>query len=178
MDFHANDTAHRERNIWSLLLISDGGAVVLRMDWKAIYSIEDLLLFFMLVTVLCSSEVYSLQMHLFDIDGQVVIVACKTFSFPITAPFSTWSHKNTYRCALSVRHRFTYLTACFTAVSKRNVHWVALKHRLNTWTLARFYYVDLDTYFCVFIKLLQKRIAVVQNSNIRGLSLKVNALSC
>ncbi len=41
-----------------------------------------------------------------------------------------------------------------------------------------FLYVDLDTYFCVFIKLLQKRIVVVQNSNIRGLSLKVNALSC
>ncbi len=102
--FHANDTAHRERNIWSLLLFSDGGAVVLRMDWEAIYSIEDLLLFFMLVTVLCTSEVYSLQMYLFDIDGQVVIVACKTFSFPITAPFSTWSHKNPYRCALSVRH--------------------------------------------------------------------------
>ncbi len=91
---------------------------------------------------------------------------------------ATWSHKNTYLCQLSVRHRFTYLTARFTAVSKRNVHWLALKHRLNTWTLARFYYVDIGTYCCAFIKLLQKRIAAVQNSNIWGLSLKVNALSC
>ncbi len=54
---------------------------------------------------------------------------------------------------------------------------VTLKHRLNTWTLARFYYVDIGTYCCVFITLLQKRIAAVQNSNVRGLSLKVNALS-
>ncbi len=90
----------------------------------------------------------------------------------------TWSHKNTYLCALSVRHRFTYLTARFTTVSKRNVHWVALKHRFNTWTLVHFYYVYIGTYCCVFITSLQKRIAVVQNSNIRGLSLKVNALSC
>ncbi len=55
-----------------------------------------------------------------------------------------------YLCALSVRHRFMYLTARFAAVSKRNVHWVALKHRLNTWTLACFYYVDIGTYCCVF----------------------------
>ncbi len=81
-------------------------------------------------------------------------------------------------CALSVRHRLKYLTARFAAVSKRNVHWVALKHRLNTSTLARFYYVDIGTYCCVFITFLQKRIAAVQNSNIRGLSLKVNAQSC
>ncbi len=30
-----------------------------------------------------------------------------------------------------VRNRFTYLTARFTSVSKRNVHRVVLKHRLN-----------------------------------------------
>ncbi len=90
----------------------------------------------------------------------------------------TWSHKNMYLCALSVWHRFTYFTARFAAVSKRNVLWVALKHRLNTWTLARFYYVDIGTYCCVFIALFQVRTAAVQNSNIRGLSLKVNALSC
>ncbi len=88
--------------------------------------------------------------------------------------FWTWSHKNKYLCATP----FTYLAARFAAVSKRNVHWVALKHRLNTWTMAHFYYVDIGTYCCVFITLLQKRIAAVQNSNIRGLSLKVNALSC
>ncbi len=79
-----------------------------------------------------------------------------------------------YLCALSVRHRFMYLTARFTTVSKRNVHWVALKHRFNTWTLAHFYYVDIGTYWCVFIKLLQKHIVSVQNSNIQ---LKMNALS-
>ncbi len=71
-----------------------------------------------------------------------------------------------------------YLTAHFAAVSKINVHWVVLKHRLNTWTLAHIYYIDIGTYCCVFITLLQKRIASFQNSNIRGLSLKVNALSC
>ncbi len=92
--------------------------------------------------------------------------------------YTTWSHKNTYLCALSLWHRFMYLTARFAAVSKRNVQWVALKHRLNTWTLAHFYYVDIGTYCCVFITLLQKCIAAVQNSNIRGLSLKVNALLC
>ncbi len=102
---------------------------------------------------------------------------------------TTWSHKNLSLCALSVHHRFTYLTAHFAAVSKRHVHWVALRHRLNTWTLARFYYVDIGmyccvfyvdivTYCCVFIMLLQVRTAAVQNSNIRGLSLKVNTLSC
>ncbi len=55
-----------------------------------------------------------------------------------TRIITTWSHKNTYLCALSVRHCFTYLTGRYAAVSKRNIHWVALKHRLNTWTLARF----------------------------------------
>ncbi len=90
---------------------------------------------------------------------------------------TTWSQKNTHLCALSVRHRFMYLTARFTAVSKRNVHWVALKHRFNTWTLAHLYYVDIGTYCCVFITLLQKHIVAVQNSNIRGPSLKMNALS-
>ncbi len=77
-----------------------------------------------------------------------------------------------------MRHRFMYLTASFTAASKRNVHWVALKHRLNIWNLARFYYVDIGTYCCVFITLLQKSFAAVHNSNIWGLSPKVNAQSC
>ncbi len=52
-----------------------------------------------------------------------------------------------------------YLTARFAAVSNRNVHWVAIKHGLNMWTLARFYYVDIGTYCCVFITLLYVRIA-------------------
>ncbi len=54
----------------------------------------------------------------------------------------------------------------------------ALKYRLNMWTLACFYYLYIGTYCCVFIKLLQVRIAAVHNSNICDLSLKVNALSC
>ncbi len=90
---------------------------------------------------------------------------------------ATWPHKNTYLCALSVRHRFMYLTARFASVSKRIVQWVALKHRLNTWTLAHFYYLDIGTY-CCFYYVIQKSIAAIQNSNIRGLCLKVNALSC
>ncbi len=40
------------------------------------------------------------------------------------------------------------------------------------------YYVDIGTYCCVFITLLEVHIAAVQNSNIWGLSLKMNALSC
>ncbi len=64
----------------------------------------------------------------------------------------------------------------FAAVSKRNIHLVALKYRLNMWTLAHFYYIDIGTYCCVFIALLQKRIAAVQNSNIQDLSLKVKLM--
>ncbi len=90
--------------------------------------------------------------------------------------YPTWSHKNTYLCALSVRHCFMYLTARFAAVSKRNVHWVALKQVKYVNPLTFFYYIYIGTYCCVFITWLQKRIAAVQNSNIRGLSLKVNAL--
>ncbi len=60
-------------------------------------------------------------------------------------------------------YRFTYLTARFAAVSKRNVHWVVLKHRLSMWTLAHFYYVDIGTHCCVCITLLQVHIVVVQN---------------
>ncbi len=75
-------------------------------------------------------------------------------SFRIWFHFSglnaTWSYKYTYLCALSVRHRFMYLTARFAAVSKINFHWVALKHRLNTWTLAHLYYVDIGTYYCFY----------------------------
>ncbi len=36
----------------------------------------------------------------------------------------------------------------------------------------------MDTYYCVFIMLLQERIKVVQNSNIQGPLLKINVLSC
>ncbi len=51
----------------------------------------------------------------------------------------------------------------------------------KTWvqyvTLAHFCYVDIGTYCCVCITLLEVCIAVVHNSNIQWVSLKVNALS-
>ncbi len=50
------------------------------------------------------------------------------------------------------------------------------KTRVQYVTLARFCYVDIGMYCCVFIMLLQVRIAVVHNSNIWGMSLNVNAL--
>ncbi len=92
----------------------------------------------------------------------------------------TWSHKNSYLCALFSETVVTYLTASFAAVSKRNVHWVALKHTFNTWTCLYYvqyfvlylYYVHIGTYCFVFIKLLRERIAAVQNTNIRGPLLK------
>ncbi len=85
-----------------------------------------------------------------------------------------------------MRHRFT---ARFAAVSKKfplsgaktQVKYMnpgTFLLRRYRYILMCFYYVDIGTYWCVFITLLQKRIAAVQNSNIRGLSLKVNALSC
>ncbi len=51
------------------------------------------------------------------------------------------------------------------------------KTRVQYVTLAHFCYVYIGTYCCVCITLLQLRIAVVHNSNIRGESLKVNGLS-
>ncbi len=72
-------------------------------------------------------------------------------------------------------HFLARLFSRFTAHFQR--YWVALKHRFNTWTLARFYYVHIDTYCCVFNKLLQQHIAAVQNSNIQGPLLKMYVLS-
>ncbi len=72
------------------------------------------------------------------------------------------------------RDCFTHLTAGFTSDSKRNVHWVSLKHRFNTWTLARFYYAHIGTYCCVLLEC----IVAVQDSNIQGPLLKINVLSC
>ncbi len=105
-------------------------------------------------------------------------MSLKDLIFMMLLKIPTWSHKNSYHCALFRKTVFTYLTAHFSAVTKRNVHWVPLKHRFNTWTLAHFHYVDVGTYCCVFIKLFQVRIAAVQNLNIRRLSLKGNSLSC
>ncbi len=89
--------------------------------------------------------------------------------------FTTWSHKNLFLCALFSETVFTYLTA---RLPQFHIHWVALKHGLNTWTLAHFYHVDVGTYCCVIIKLLQERIVAVQNSNIWGPLLKIYVLSC
>ncbi len=50
--------------------------------------------------------------------------------------------------------------------------------RRYRYILLYFYYVDIGICCCVFITLLQVHIVAVQNSNIRDLSIKVNALSC
>ncbi len=46
------------------------------------------------------------------------------------------------------------------------------------WTPARLFYVDIGTHCCVFITLLQERIAAIHNSYIKGPLLKNNSLSC
>ncbi len=91
-----------------------------------------------------------------------------------TRIITTWSHKNTYLCATpfyvpywTLRHSFKEKCPLSGAITQ-------VKY-VNPDT---FYYVDIGTYGCVFITLLQVHIAVVQNSTIRGLSIKVNALSC
>ncbi len=58
------------------------------------------------------------------------------------------------------------------------IEYVTNKITLNLETLAHFHYAYIGTYCCVFIMLLQKRIAAVQNSNIWRLYIKVNDLSC
>lgn len=57
--------------------------------------------------------------------------------------------------------------ACFAAISKWTVQWVALKCMFNTWPWPRFYYDASGTV----------RIAAVQSSNVRWVLPKVNA-SC
>ncbi len=80
----------------------------------------------------------------------------------------TWSHKNTYLCVLTVRHRLTYLTVRFARSFKEKCPLSGAKTLVKYVNAGTFYYVDIDTYCCVFIALLQKRIAAVQNSNIQG----------
>ncbi len=87
---------------------------------------------------------------------------------------TTWSHKNTYLCALSVRHRFMYLTARFTSF-KEKCPLSGAKTRVK-YVNPGMFFVDIGMYCCVYTTLLQERIAAVQNSNIRGLSLKVIVL--
>ncbi len=54
------------------------------------------------------------------------------------------------------------------------------KTRVKFVTLARIFYIDIGMFGCVCITLLQVglRIAVVHNSNIGGVSLNVNGVSC
>ncbi len=100
-------------------------------------------------------------------------------SASLQSSLPTWSHKKSYLCTLFSETVFTYLTAHFTAVSKVNVQWVALKHRFNTWTLTHFITLIIGKYCCVFITLLLVCIAAVQNSNIQGPLLKsMLYLSC
>ncbi len=68
----------------------------------------------------------------------------------------------------------TYLTTRFKV--KRPVS--GTKTRVQYVTLACFCYVNIGTYCCVCITLLQVRIAVVHNSNIWWVLLKVHAVSC
>ncbi len=91
--------------------------------------------------------------------------------FSIYALKSTLSHKNTYLCATlfyvpycTFRHSFK--EKCPPSGAKTQVKYV----KPGTILLRRYRYILL-----FFIQRLQKHIAAVQNSNIRGLSLKVNA---
>ncbi len=70
-----------------------------------------------------------------------------------------------------------YLTAHFASF-KEKCPLSGAKTRVQYVNPGVFYYVDIGTYCCVFITLLQVRIAAVQNSYIQGPSLKINALSC
>ncbi len=47
------------------------------------------------------------------------------------ARFWSYIQPGLKKICTSVRHRFMYLTTHFAAVSKRNVHWVVLKHVLE-----------------------------------------------
>ncbi len=66
-------------------------------------------------------------------------------------------------------YRRIYKEKCPLSGAKAQVRYV---------NLGTFYYVHIGTYCSVFITLLQVRIAVVQNSNIWGPLLKMNALLC
>ncbi len=110
---------------------------------------------------------------------------------------STWSHKNMSLCALFVRHYFyvPYFTLCSSFKEKCPLNGAKtqvqgsrffIRPILNYTEYNQLWNVRFNTVqygsirepWHVFIMLLQKRIEVVQNSNIRGLLLKVNALSC
>ncbi len=67
-------------------------------------------------------------------------------------------------CSTSI----TYLSARFTAVSKWNVQWVALKRAFNTWPWSCFYYVGTGTY-AVFLLFCFKYILYYDSLDIKSL---------
>ncbi len=91
---------------------------------------------------------------------------CSVHLFSICLDFPARSHKIRTFCATP----FTYLTARFISVSKRTSLGGA-KHRFEYVNPGTFYYVDIGTHCCVFIKSLQKRFRI---QNMRDLSLKAN----
>ncbi len=86
-----------------------------------------------------------------------------------TAPSDEWiSNRNTF-----LQHCYDVPCCTFRAIFKVS----GAKTRVQHVTLEHFCYDDIGTYCCVCITLLQISIAVVHNSNIRGVLLKVNALT-
>ncbi len=106
-----------------------------------------------------------------------------------TVPFSSYFHRQTMEKPTQAHSKYVplntflqhhycvpYCTFCGSFKVKRPVS--GAKTWVQYVTLARFCYVDIGTYCCVCITLLQVRIAVDHNLNIWWVSLKFNALSC
>ncbi len=84
---------------------------------------------------------------------------------------ATWSHGLNIPGCTFYRDRF-YVPYCTFRHGFKDKYPLSA---LNTGSMCKhFYYVGIGTYCCVFITVLQERIAAVQNANIRGLSLNIN----
>ncbi len=88
---------------------------------------------------------------MYDFIYLFTIYFLKYFSFylVIVMFYATWSHKNTCFCALSVRDRFTYLTArtaCFKEKEVKYVNPGTFLLRRYRYILLCFYYVATETY--------------------------------
>ncbi len=107
---------------------------------------------------------------------------CYVYCIPIYTMycyfFSTQAHSKYVPLNKFLQHHYyvPYYTLRGSFKVKRPVS--GAKMRFQYISLAHICYVDISTYCCVCITLLQVRIAVVHNSNIWGVSLKVNAPSC
>ncbi len=100
------------------------------------------------------------------------------FYFILPQLVTTQAHSKCVPLNTFLQHRYyvPYCTFHGSFKVKRQVS--GAKPRVRYVTLACFCYVDIGTYCCVCITLLQVRFAVVHNANIGGVSLKVNAVSC